>query len=96
MVRASLQPEGGQLEGGEHSVVVSSYRLDKVIIIEVFPTMFDIQTHGKPGVKGQMRTVEIGEPQRGHYQEMMLLILPRRILWTKILNIAFLWIIIIA
>ena len=87
--RAGLQPEGGQLKRGEHSVMVSSYRPDKTIIISVFSSMFNIQTHGKPRVKGQMRTVKIGEPQRGHYQEMMLFILPRKILWF---TIAFLFI----
>ena len=81
---ASLQPEGGKLERGEHSVMVSSYRPDKTIIISVFSSMFNIQTHGKPRVKGQMRTVKIGEPQRGHYQNMMLFILPRKILWFPI------------
>ena len=99
MIRAGLQSEGGQLECGEYSVMVKGSRLDKKIVIDVFSvfsTMFDIQAHGKPRVKGQMRTVKVGKPQRGHYQEMMLLILPRRILWYfKILKIAFLFIIII-
>lgn len=98
MFCAGFQPEGGQLEGGKHPVMVSSYRLDKTIIVEVFSTMFDIQTHGKPRVKGQMRTVEVGEPQRGHDQEMMLLILPCGILRKyipDIQSIAFLLIIII-
>lgn len=89
MFCAGFHPEGGQMERGEHSVIVDSYRFDEKIIISVFSSMFDIQTHGKPGVKGQMRTVKIGEPQRGHYQEMMLFILPRKMLW---LPIAFLFI----
>ena len=81
---AGFHPEGGQMERGEHSVMVDSYRFDETIIISVFSSMFDIQTHGKPRVKGQMWTVKIGEPQRGHYQEMMLFILPRKILWFTI------------
>ena len=60
MLRTGLHSEGGQLECGEHSVMVDSYRLDETIIISVFSSMFDIQTHGKPRVKGQMRTVKIG------------------------------------
>ena len=93
MFCTGFQPEGGQLERRKHSVMVDSYRLDETIIISVFSSMFDIQTHGKPRVKGQMRAVEVGESQRGHYQEMMLLILPRGIFWhSNIPDIAFLFI----
>ena len=73
MFCAGLHPECGQLEGGTGRGVIRQFRRQEtprrrhelrqsrqITIIAVAPV--DEYSHGKTGIEGYMRTVQVGEP----------------------------------